>query len=66
MRVNADWTPQGVVTDFADGGTVAVNGSTEPPVGASICRSGSTTGTRCGLIQAKNAQSTTRRGPSPG
>ena len=29
-------------------------GNTEAPVGAAICRSGSTTGTRCGVIQAKN------------
>ncbi|ATO14388.1 serine protease [Micromonospora sp. WMMA2032] len=54
VEVNGDWTPQGVVNDF-NGGTVAVNGSTEAPVGASICRSGSTTGTRCGVVQAKNA-----------
>ncbi|MFB9234397.1 S1 family peptidase [Plantactinospora siamensis] len=54
VRVNGDWQPQGVVNDF-NGGTVPVNGSTEAPVGASICRSGSTTGVRCGVIQAKNA-----------
>ncbi|WBB72214.1 S1 family peptidase [Micromonospora sp. WMMD1128] len=54
VEVNGDWTPQGVVNDF-NGGTVPVNGSTEAPVGASICRSGSTTGTRCGVVQAKNA-----------
>ena len=54
VEVNGDWTPQGVVNDF-NGGTVPVNGSTEAPVGASICRSGSTTGTHCGVIQAKNA-----------
>ncbi|WP_319458955.1 S1 family peptidase [Micromonospora sp. RTP1Z1] len=54
VEVNGDWTPQGVVNDF-NGGTVPVNGSTEAPVGASVCRSGSTTGTRCGVIQAKNA-----------
>lgn len=54
VRVNGDWTPQGVVNDF-NGGTVPVNGSTEAPVGASVCRSGSTTGTRCGVIQARNA-----------
>ncbi|SCG77708.1 S1 family peptidase [Micromonospora humi] len=54
VQVNGDWTPQGVVNDF-NGGTVPVNGSTEAPVGASICRSGSTTGTRCGVVQAKNA-----------
>ncbi|MEH0827105.1 MULTISPECIES: S1 family peptidase [unclassified Micromonospora] len=54
VQVNNQWTPQGVVNDF-NGGTVPVNGSTEAPVGASICRSGSTTGTRCGVVQAKNA-----------
>ncbi|MFG2107991.1 S1 family peptidase [Micromonospora chersina] len=54
VEVNGQWTPQGVVNDF-NGGTVPVNGSTEAPVGASVCRSGSTTGTRCGVIQAKNA-----------
>lgn len=31
-----------------------VHGSTEAPVGASICRSGSTTGVHCGVILAKN------------
>ncbi|MFC4145409.1 S1 family peptidase [Micromonospora mangrovi] len=54
VQVNGDWTPQGVVNDF-NGGTVPVNGATEAPVGASVCRSGSTTGTHCGVIQAKNA-----------
>nr|WP_245670166.1 S1 family peptidase [Micromonospora mirobrigensis] len=54
VRVNGDWTPQGVVNDF-NGGTVPVNGATEAPVGASVCRSGSTTGTHCGVIRAKNA-----------
>jgi streptogrisin C len=41
------------VNDY-NGGTVAVQGSTEAAVGASVCRSGSTTGWRCGTIQAKN------------
>ncbi|SCG36130.1 S1 family peptidase [Micromonospora inositola] len=54
VEVNGEWTPQGVVNDF-NGGTVPVNGSTEAAVGASVCRSGSTTGTRCGVIQTKNA-----------
>ncbi|MFI9643005.1 S1 family peptidase [Micromonospora sp. NPDC051925] len=54
VRTNDQWTPQGVVNDF-NGGVVPVNGSTEVPAGASICRSGSTTGTRCGVVQAKNA-----------
>jgi streptogrisin C len=54
VEVNGNSTPQGVVNDF-NGGTVPVNGSQEAPVGASICRSGSTTGVHCGVIQARNA-----------
>jgi streptogrisin C len=54
VAVNGNWTPQPVVNDF-NGGTVPVAGSQEAPVGASVCRSGSTTGTHCGVIQAKNA-----------
>ncbi|MFY1695056.1 S1 family peptidase [Solwaraspora sp. WMMA2101] len=53
VAVNGDWTPQPVINDF-NGGTLPVAGATEAPVGASICRSGSTTGTRCGVIQARN------------
>ncbi|GAA0935427.1 S1 family peptidase [Nonomuraea longicatena] len=37
------------------GATVIVRGSTQASVGASICRSGSTTGWRCGTIQQHNA-----------
>ncbi|MFY1633202.1 S1 family peptidase [Solwaraspora sp. WMMB335] len=54
VEVNDDWTAQPVVNDF-NGATVPVAGNLEAPVGASVCRSGSTTGTRCGRIQAKNA-----------
>lgn len=54
VQVNGDWTPRPVVNDF-NGGEVTVAGSEEAPVGASICRSGSTTGTHCGVIEAKNA-----------
>jgi streptogrisin C len=54
VEVNGDWTPRAVV-NTSTGGEVPVAGSTEAPVGASICRSGSTTGTRCGVIQARNA-----------
>ncbi|MCP3800039.1 S1 family peptidase [Allokutzneria sp. A3M-2-11 16] len=53
VGTNANWTPRGVVNRY-NGGTVAVKGSTESAVGASICRSGSTTGWRCGTVQAKN------------
>ena len=54
MATNAQWTPTAAVAT-TNQGVVPVAGSTEAPVGASICRTGSTTGTRCGVIQAKNA-----------
>jgi len=53
VRVNGNWTPRPVVNDYR-GGTVTVAGSQEAPVGASVCRSGSTSGWHCGTIQAKN------------
>ncbi|MFT7835758.1 S1 family peptidase [Saccharothrix sp. BKS2] len=52
VAVNADWTPTPQVNAS---GSTPVEGSQEAAVGASVCRSGSTTGTRCGTIQAKNA-----------
>ncbi|MFI6760099.1 S1 family peptidase [Micromonospora sp. NPDC050417] len=54
VRTNANWVPRGVVNRYSGSTTVAVRGSTESAVGASICRSGSTTGWRCGTVQAKN------------
>jgi streptogrisin C len=53
VEVNGDWTPRPVVNDF-QGNELPVGGSTESPVGAAICRSGSTTGTHCGTVLAKN------------
>ncbi|GIE80292.1 hypothetical protein Aph02nite_62420 [Actinoplanes philippinensis] len=53
VAVNDDWTPRPVVNDF-NGNELPVAGNTEAPVGAAICRSGSTTGTFCGTILAKN------------
>ncbi len=53
VETNATFTPQPVVNDF-QGNLLPVAGNTEAPVGAAICRSGSTTGTRCGVVQAKN------------
>lgn len=44
----------GAVNDYS-GSTVGVAGSTPAPVGASVCRSGSTTGWHCGTIQAYDA-----------
>lgn len=55
VKVNANWTPRGVVNRYSGSTTVSVTGSTEAAVGASVCRSGSTTGWRCGTIQAKNS-----------
>jgi len=53
VSVNSDWTPQPWVNDY-DGGVVTVAGSAEAAVGASVCRSGSTTGWHCGEIEAKD------------
>lgn len=53
VRTHSAWTPRPVVNDYR-GGTVNVSGSVEAPQGASICRSGRTTGWRCGTITGKN------------
>lgn len=53
VRVDAGNTPRPLVNRYP--GTVPVAGSQEAPVGASVCRSGATTGWRCGTIQQKNA-----------
>jgi streptogrisin C len=61
VDVNSDWTPRALV-NLHDGGTLAVRGWREAAVGASVCRSGATTGWRCGTIQAKNVTVNTRDG----
>jgi streptogrisin C len=53
VSVNSNWTPQPWVNNYS-GGNVIVAGSTVAAVGAAICRSGSTTGWRCGTVQAYN------------
>ncbi|MEV6488502.1 S1 family peptidase [Actinoplanes sp. NPDC051633] len=53
VRTDADENPLPLVNDF-EGNLLPVAGNTEAPVGAPVCRSGSTTGTFCGVIQAKN------------
>ncbi|MCX2953220.1 S1 family peptidase [Lentzea sp. NEAU-D7] len=53
VRTNANWTPRPWVNRY-NGTNVIVRGNTEAAVGAQICRSGSTTGWRCGTVQAKN------------
>ncbi|MET8864083.1 S1 family peptidase [Nonomuraea sp. NPDC004580] len=50
--------PNNTVTPYvrgSGGANVTVRGSTQAAVGSSICRSGSTTGWRCGTIQQHNA-----------
>jgi streptogrisin C len=53
VAVNSNWIPQPWVNNYA-GGNVTVAGSTVAAIGAAICRSGSTTGWRCGTVQAYN------------
>ncbi len=51
-------TPGHTMTPYvrgSGGANVTVRGSAQASVGASICRSGSTTGWRCGVIQQHNA-----------
>ncbi|SDD63487.1 S1 family peptidase [Actinokineospora iranica] len=54
IETNSSWTPTPTVNGYGNG-DVTVTGSRAAAVGASICRSGSTTGWRCGTIQATNA-----------
>ncbi|TCB96230.1 S1 family peptidase [Micromonospora zingiberis] len=54
VQVNSNTRVLPEVTDFR-GGIARVAGSQEVPAGSSICRSGSTTGVRCGTVQARNA-----------
>jgi streptogrisin C len=43
------WNTTGLVNDYASG-TVAVTGTNEAPIGASVCKSGSRSGWSCGTI----------------
>ncbi|WP_405144950.1 S1 family peptidase [Sphaerisporangium sp. NBC_01403] len=61
VAVNSNWTPQPWVND-GSGGNVTVSGSTVAVVGASICRSGSTTGWHCGTVQQLNTSVTYSQG----
>ncbi|WP_206860188.1 S1 family peptidase [Lysobacter changpingensis] len=53
VKVDAGHTLTPEVSGYGSG-DVVVRGSTEAAVGAAICRSGRTTGWRCGTIEAKN------------
>ena len=54
VQVASGNTPRGLVNNYS-GGTVRVTGSQQASVGAYVCRSGSTTGWRCGTVQAYNS-----------
>jgi len=51
VGVNSNWKPQPWVNDGFDG-NVSVADSIVAPVGAAVCRSGSTSGWHCGTVQA--------------
>lgn len=53
VSVGSGNTLQPWVSNYS-GGNVIVRGSTEAAIGAAVCRSGRTTGYRCGTITAKN------------
>ncbi|HEX6340331.1 S1 family peptidase [Umezawaea sp.] len=53
VTTGSGWTPTAKVNHYG-GADVIVSGSTEAAVGASVCRSGSTTGWHCGTVQAKD------------
>ncbi|WP_030572974.1 carbohydrate-binding protein [Streptomyces aureocirculatus] len=57
VATNAQWTATPYVKG-AGGQRVGVAGSTQSPVGGSICRSGSTTGWHCGTISQHNTSVT--------
>ncbi|MEV7936856.1 trypsin-like serine protease [Kitasatospora sp. NPDC088264] len=61
VQAGPGWTAQPQVNDYA-GGAVTVAGSTEQPVGSSVCRSGSTTGWHCGTVEEVNATVTYQEG----
>jgi streptogrisin C len=53
ISTNSSWTPQPWVNNYA-GGNVVVAGSADAAIGSSICRSGRTTGWRCGTLLGRN------------
>ncbi|MDL2077814.1 alpha-lytic protease prodomain-containing protein [Streptomyces sp. GXMU-J15] len=62
VAVNSNWT----ATPTVVGSAVQVAGSTQAVVGASVCRSGSTTGWHCGTIQQHNTSVTYPEGTITG
>jgi streptogrisin C len=62
VATNTNWT----ATPSVQGSGVQVAGSTQAAVGASVCRSGSTTGWHCGTIQQHNTSVTYPEGTITG
>ncbi|MFJ4972933.1 carbohydrate-binding protein [Streptomyces sp. NPDC088755] len=65
VATNANWVPRPLVNGYGRG-DVSVTGSTPSVVGASVCRSGSTTGWHCGTIQQLNTSVTYPEGTISG
>lgn len=65
VATNTQWTATPYVKGQG-GQRVGVGGSTQSPVGASICRSGSTTGWHCGTISQHNTSVTYPEGTISG
>lgn len=65
VLTNSQWTATPYVKG-AGGQNVQVAGSVQQPVGASVCRSGSTTGWHCGTIQQHNTSVTYPEGTITG
>ncbi|GAA2500729.1 carbohydrate-binding protein [Streptomyces gobitricini] len=65
VATNTNWTATPYVKG-AGGANVRVAGSVQQPVGASVCRSGSTTGWHCGTIQQHNTSVTYPEGTITG
>ncbi|WP_328658881.1 alpha-lytic protease prodomain-containing protein [Streptomyces sp. NBC_00334] len=61
VATNSSWTATPYVLG-AGGQNVQVTGSTAAPVGASVCRSGSTTGWHCGTVAQLNTSVTYQEG----
>ncbi|PCG84192.1 serine protease [Streptomyces sp. WZ.A104] len=65
VATNANWVAKPLVNGYGRG-DVTVTGSTPSVVGASVCRSGSTTGWHCGTIQQLNTSVTYPEGTISG
>lgn len=61
FAAGSGWTPTSSVAGQA-GNTVTVTGSQEAPVGAAVCRSGSTSGYHCGKITATDVTANYEQG----